>query len=90
MLTLSEDEVLAGIQAVVNSLEGIPAGVDRTVGPQTSIVRDLRLDSLAVMDFIMALETRFDTIVPLDSLAEIHTIGDLAGVLRAAPVASRG
>ncbi len=85
MLTLSEDEVLAGIQSVVSALEGIPAGVDRTVGPQTSIVRDLRLDSLAVMDFIMALETRFDTIVPLDSLAEIHTIGDLAGVLRAAP-----
>ena len=88
MLTLSEDEVLAGIQAVVGSLEGIPAGVDRTVGPQTSIVRDLRMDSLAVMDFIMALETRFDTIVPLDSLAEIHTIGDLASVLRAAPVRS--
>ena len=85
MLTLSEDEVLAGIQEVVRTLEGIPAGVERTVGPRTSIVRDLRLDSLAVMDFIMALETRFDTIVPLDSLAEIDTIGDLAGVLRAAP-----
>lgn len=88
-MTLSEDEVMAGIQTVVSGLEGIPAGVDRTVGPQTSIVRDLRLDSLAVMDFIMALETRFDTIVPLDSLAEIHTIGDLAGVLRAVP-AGRG
>ena len=88
MLTLSEDEVLAGIQSVVRTLEGIPAGIDRTVGPQTSIVRDLRLDSLAVMDFIMALETRFETIVPLDSLAEIHTIGDLAGVLRAAPAGS--
>lgn len=88
-MTLSEDDVMAGIQAVVSGLEGIPAGVDRTVGPQTSIVRDLRLDSLAVMDFIMALETRFDTIVPLDSLAEIHTIGDLAGVLRGA-AAGRG
>lgn len=88
-MTTGEDEVMAGIQAVVSGLEGVPAGVDRVVGPQTSIVRDLRLDSLAVMDFIMALETRFDTIVPLDSLAEIDTIGDLAGVLRAA-TAGRG
>lgn len=85
----SEAEIITRIQEVVRSLDGIPADVSRTIDADTNIVRDLRLDSLAVMDFIMALETRFDTIVPLDSLAEIHTIGDLAGVLGAPAVPAR-
>jgi acyl carrier protein len=88
-LTVSEAEVLTQIQEIVRSLDGIPADVSRTIDAHTNIVRDLRLDSLAVMDFIMALETRFDTIVPLDSLAEIHTIGDLAGVLGASAIPVR-
>ena len=79
----SEADILAQVQEIVRSLDAIPADVDRTIDARTNIVRDLRLDSLAVMDFIMALETRFDTIVPLDRLAEIHTIGDLVGVLGA-------
>ena len=85
----SEAEIITRIQEVVRSLDAIPADVSRTIGADTNIVRDLRLDSLAVMDFIMALETRFDTIVPLDSLAEIHTIGDLAGVLGASAAPAR-
>lgn len=85
----SEAEIITRIQEVVRSLDAIPANVSRTIDADTNIVRDLRLDSLAVMDFIMALETRFDTIVPLDSLAEIHTIGDLAGVLGAPAVPAR-
>ena len=79
----SDADILSQIQQIVLSLDAIPADVSRTIDARTNIVRDLRLDSLAVMDFIMALETRFDTIVPLDRLAEIHTIGDLVAVLGA-------
>ncbi len=48
----------------------------------TSIVRDLKLDSLAVMDFVMALETEFDTVIPIDALSGVETVGDLAGLLQ--------
>ena len=37
----------------------------------------------------MALETRFDTVIPMDRLAEIETVGDLVRILARAdaPVA---
>ena len=44
----------------------------------TNIVRDLQLDSLAVMDFIMSLEDRFEIVIPLDRVAEVETLGDLS------------
>jgi len=52
-----------------------------TLEPSTNIVRDLQLDSLAVMDFIMSLEDRFEIVIPLDRVAEVETLGDLARVV---------
>ncbi|HYH19639.1 MAG TPA: acyl carrier protein [Azospirillum sp.] len=48
------------------------------VGPETNITKELGLDSLAVMNFVMALEDRFDVSIPMDRLAEIETVDDLA------------
>jgi len=47
----------------------------------TSIVADLGLDSVAVMDFVMEIEDRLDITVPLDKIAEIETLGDLVSTL---------
>ncbi|HLZ65747.1 MAG TPA: phosphopantetheine-binding protein [Aliidongia sp.] len=49
---------------------------------QTNIVNDLGLDSVAVMDFVMEIEDRFDISVPLDKIAEIETLGDLVFTVR--------
>ena len=51
------------------------------ITPETSFLNDLHLDSLATMDLVMAVETRFDTIVPMDRIAEIQTVGDLVDLL---------
>lgn len=51
------------------------------ITPDTHILHDLNLDSVAVMDLVMALETRFDTVIPMDRLAEIETVGDLVRIL---------
>ncbi len=51
------------------------------LGPTTNIVKDLQLDSLAVMDFIMSLEDQFEIVIPLDRVAEVETLGDLALVV---------
>jgi acyl carrier protein len=48
------------------------------VTPEMHISRDLGLDSLAAMDLLMSLEDRFDISIPLNSLPEVETIGDLA------------
>lgn len=48
----------------------------------TDISEDLRLDSLAVMDLMMELEDKFDVSIPLNLVAEIRTVGDLAEAVR--------
>jgi len=47
----------------------------------TRILQDLNFDSVGAIDFIMLLETRLDTIIPMDRMAEIETVGDLVRVL---------
>ncbi|MEM7710508.1 MAG: acyl carrier protein [Pseudomonadota bacterium] len=48
------------------------------VRPEASVTRDLGLDSLAVMNLIMVLEDEFDILIPMDRLADVETVHDLA------------
>jgi len=52
------------------------------VKSDTNIVRELNLPSLAVMDLVMALEDHFDISIPLDRIAEIETVQELADLVR--------
>lgn len=77
-----DDKVIIGmISEVARSMDGISSDVTKNITSETNIVRDLKLDSLAVMDFIMAIETKFNTIIPIEGIAEIKTVGDLARLL---------
>lgn len=59
----------------------LPAGTQ--VSAQTQIARDLGLDSVAVMDFVMDIEDHFDISIPLDRIAEVETVADLAKAVEA-------
>ncbi len=67
--------------------DGIADALCQTVGRRieiaddTNIARDLGLDSLAIMNFIMALEDEYDISIPLDRVAQVETVGDLAGAI---------
>ena len=58
-----------------------PAGVP--VSAETRIVTGLGLDSVAVLDFIMDLEDRFDISIPLDRIAEVQTVAELSRAIEA-------
>lgn len=50
----------------------------QTLGPNTDIMADLDIDSVAVLDVVMELEDKFEISVPLELIPKIKTIGDLA------------
>ena len=79
MLASHVDNVEAEIIKVVTAR--IPAGVQ--VSAQTRIARDLGLDSVAVMDFVMDIEDHFDISIPLDRIAEVETVEDLRSAVEA-------
>ena len=59
----------------------IPPGVN--VSAETQIVGGLGLDSVAILDFIMDIEDRFDISIPLDQVAEVQTIAELSRAIEA-------
>jgi acyl carrier protein len=48
----------------------------------TSLVADIGLSSLEVMEFIEKIEDHFDISIPLNILPDVNTIGDLAKKVR--------
>ena len=68
-------QIIGHLRAVV------PPGTE--ILAESRIVADLGLDSLAVMNFVMALEDDFDVSLTMDSLAQVETVGDLARALAA-------
>ncbi|MGE4528033.1 MAG: acyl carrier protein [Rhodospirillaceae bacterium] len=75
----TEADITETIVARLHTL--VPPGVE--IGPGTSIMGDLGLDSLTVMNFVMWLEDAFDVSLPMDRIVEVETVADLAGALHA-------
>ena len=74
-----KDEVAARVLEMLGS----KIGPDREISLESSVVADTGLDSVSVMDFVMELEDEFDISIPLDQIAEVRTVGDLAEAVRA-------
>jgi acyl carrier protein len=51
------------------------------VTADSDIGRDLGVDSLTLMNIVMELEDVFELSIPLDRLADVETVGDLAALI---------
>jgi acyl carrier protein len=71
------------IQTRVLDLLCKKVGAARRIDLSSSVVEDTGLDSVSVMDFVMELEDEFDITIPLDQIAEVRTVGDLADAVQA-------
>jgi acyl carrier protein len=72
--TSGSDETLSVVYALLAPFN--KRGVD--LRPGTRFSEDLNLDSLVVMEFVAAVEDRFDISVPLNLLPDIATVQQLA------------
>ncbi len=73
-------DVQAITRLVIEAIAANPK-ITRPVTAGTVIAEDLGLDSLAVMNVVMDIEDKLDVSVPLDRLADIRTVDDLAHCL---------
>lgn len=74
---LNADAVTREILARLSELPDLRA----PVRPESRIAADLNMDSLAIMNFIMTLEDRYDVALPIDKLAKIKTVAELAELI---------
>ena len=71
-------EVMAEI---VTQLAPFRSDDTQLIRGDTVISKDLAIDSLAVMDMVMELEDRFDVSIPMNAVAEIQTVDELADTI---------
>ena len=72
-MAASEAEIIAGLGEIVNEIVGIPA---EDVQPDKAFIADLDIDSLSMVEVIVAAEERFGVKIPDDELANLKTVGD--------------
>ena len=66
---------------ICTQLDSFRVDDSQVIRGATVISKDLSIDSLAIMDMIMELEDRFDVSIPMNTVAEIHTVDELADTI---------
>ncbi|HVM26623.1 MAG TPA: acyl carrier protein [Mycobacteriales bacterium] len=77
---MQRSEVLAVVRSVAERLLDV---APEAVQEQTSFVDDLAVDSLALVEYAMALEDELQVRLSEDELAETRTVGQLLDLLTA-------
>jgi acyl carrier protein len=68
-----QQEVLAGLAEIVNEVAGVP--VD-SVQLDKSFTDDLDIDSLSMVEVVVAAEEKFGVKIPDDDVKDLRTVGD--------------
>jgi acyl carrier protein len=72
-MALTQAEVLVGIKEIVEEVAGIPAN---TIEMDKNFTDDLDVDSLSMVEVVVAAEERFGVKIPDDQVSELATVGD--------------
>jgi len=72
-MALSQQEILAGLAEIVNEVAGIPAA---DVQLDKSFTDDLDVDSLSMVEVVVAAEEKFGVRIPDDDVKNLKTVGD--------------
>lgn len=70
--------ILDKIKNIINENFGIDKG---KLCENTDVINDLKLDSLDIVDLVMALEEEWDMVVPDEEIEGLRTLGDIASFI---------
>jgi acyl carrier protein len=74
-MAATQEEIVAGLADIVNEIAGIPT---EDVQLDKSFTDDLDVDSLSMVEVVVAAEERFDVKIPDDDVKNLKTVGDAA------------
>jgi acyl carrier protein len=73
-------EILEGLATIVNEVAGVPV---EDVQPDKSFVDDLDIDSLSMVEVVMAAEDKWGVQLPDSEVKNLKTVGDAVGFIAA-------
>ena len=69
----SREEIVSGLAEVLEEVAGTPAD---KVTPEAAFDKDLDVDSLTMVEVVVACEERFGVRIPDEALEQLTTVGD--------------
>jgi acyl carrier protein len=78
------EEIRTELAEIVNEVTGIPAG---DVQLEKSFTDDLDVDSLSMVEVVVAAEEKFDVRIPDDQVKNLKTVGDAVSYIEKAQAA---
>lgn len=57
------------------------AEADACITASTDFIKDLTLESVRVLEFVVEVEDAFDVAIDIESLSDVHTVAELAAVV---------
>ena len=74
-------EILDGLAAIVNEVAGTPVA---DITPDKAFIDDLDVDSLSMVEVVVAAEEKFDVKIPDDEVKNLKTVGDAVAYIERA------
>ena len=72
-MTITQTDVLTGLAEVLEEVSGVPAD---KVTREAQFANDLEVDSLTMVEVVVACEERFGIRIPDEALENLTTVGD--------------
>ena len=84
-MTITQTDVLTGLAEVLEEVSGVPA---EKVTREATFDNDLEVDSLTMVEVVVACEERFGVRIPDEALEQLKTVGDAVQFIANAGVAA--
>ncbi|MFW6092142.1 MAG: acyl carrier protein [Actinomycetota bacterium] len=75
------EEIRSGLAEIINEIAGVPAA---DVQLDKSFTDDLDIDSLSMVEVVVAAEEKFDVKIPDDEVKNLATVGDAVAYIERA------
>ena len=82
-MTITQTDVLTGLAEVLEEVSGVSAD---KVTREATFQNDLEVDSLTMVEVVVACEERFGIRIPDEALENLKTVGDAVDYITAAGV----
>jgi acyl carrier protein len=80
----TKEEIVSGLADIVNEIAGIPT---EDVQVDKSFTDDLDVDSLSMVEVVVAAEEQFNVKIPDDDVKNLKTVGDAVDYILGAQAA---
>ncbi|ADP79258.1 acyl carrier protein [Frankia sp. AgB1.9] len=82
---MSQTDVLAGLAEILEEVAGVEPS---DVTPEKTFIDDLDVDSLSMVEVVVAAEEKFGVKIPDDDVKTLKTVGDAVSYIQKAGIAA--